>query len=453
MDKKKNIILAVILIVVFLVLVEGTQFFRKKGTSSSELGQAENNSSSSSEVGQGTNNNSIEISANTLNSKMLNQDELFTERDLKQEADLTSAKKYEVSSNTDINITSEGVYVISGTAENVTINVNARDEEKVQLVLDNLSISNTDKECIHVENADKVFITTNTKASFKYLVKDTENATSAILSRSDIVFNGKGTLEIDSNNNAINGKDDVKITGGTYNITASKNGIRANDSIQIVGGTFNIKSGTDGLHAENNDDDSKGFIFINSCELNIEASDDGIHAVSILQIDGGTINVTAGEGLEGTYIQINDGTITIEASDDGINAAKKSSSYTPTIMLNGGYTKVNMKNGDTDGIDSNGDIIINGGTIEVTGSSTFDYDGKAEHNGGTIIVNGKETDAIPNQFMDGMTGGRGGRGFPSNMDGEFERKGPKNFSGDFDGRINPPDMENGFNYQKRQREI
>ena len=32
--------------------------------------------------------------------------------------------------------------------------------------------------------------------------------------------------------------------------------------------------------------------------------------------------------------------------------------------------------GDTDGVDSNGNIIIIGGTVNVTGQSSFDYDGK-----------------------------------------------------------------------------
>ena len=54
-----------------------------------------------------------------------------------------------------------------------------------------------------------------------------------------------------------------------------------------------------------------------------------------------------------------------------------------------------MADGDTDGIDSNGDINIYGGTINVTGSSTFDYDGSATYTGGTIIINGVQVDSIP----------------------------------------------------------
>lgn len=61
---------------------------------------------------------------------------------------------------------------------------------------------------------------------------------------------------------------------------------------------------------------------------------------------------------------------------------------------------------DTDGIDANGSIIVNGGTIDVTGNSTFDYDVSAQYNGGTIIVNGTQVNEIPQSMM----GGRGGFG-------------------------------------------
>ena len=66
----------------------------------------------------------------------LDSDEIFTSRDLEQEPDLSSAKSITVSSNDNITISEEGIYVISGTAENCTIRVEAGKDAKVQLVLD-----------------------------------------------------------------------------------------------------------------------------------------------------------------------------------------------------------------------------------------------------------------------------------------------------------------------------
>lgn len=365
----------------------------------------------------------VTTTLNTSGNGKLSAADLFTDRDLEQTADLSEAKSYTVTDGQDIHITEAGVYVISGSASDVTIYVEAGSDDKVQLVLDGVSITNADFPCIYVKSADKVFVTTtgtentlSVTGSFK--ADGDTNTDGVIFSKADLVLNGTGTLTVSSTDNGIVGKDDLKVTGGTYNITASSKAIEGNDSIRIADGTFTVTAGTDGLHAENSDDDSLGYIYICGGTFTIKAGDDGIHANSLVQIDGGSFTITAAEGIEGTYIQINDGAINIQSGDDGINAAKKSSAYTPTVEINGGEITIAMGAGDTDGIDSNGNIIVNGGTINITGQSGFDYDGTAEFNGGTIIVNGEQLDSIPNQFMG--SGGMGGRG--GNMGGRGGRR-------------------------------
>ena len=75
-----------------------------------------------------------------------------------------------------------------------------------------------------------------------------------------------------------------------------------------------------------------------------------------------------------------------------------------------------MGQGDTDGIDSNGDLIINGGTVNVNAQSPFDYDGQGQLNGCTVYVNGTQVTELTNQMMGGgMGGGRGGMGGDPNM--------------------------------------
>ncbi len=355
-------------------------------------------------------NNSKDIPESASDGPMLDTSEIFTDRDLEQEADLSEAEEYKLSDSEDITITSEGVYVISGEAKNVTIFVEADDSDKVQIVLDSASITNDSAPAIYVKSADKVFVTTTDSSNSLEVTGTFEadgdtNLDAVIFSKDTLVLSGVGTLDITSSDNAVTSKDSLKITGGTINISCTGNAFEAHDAIEVADGDITVTECNDGLHAKDSDDDSVGYIYIAGGTLDITAEDDAIHGTTIVQIDGGKFNLTAAECIEGTYIQVNGGDITISASDDGINAAEKSSSYTPTFEINDGSVKITMGSGDTDGIDSNGNIYINGGTVDIDGQFTFDYDGEAQYNGGTIIENGSESDTITNQFFGGGPGG------------------------------------------------
>ena len=93
---------------------------------------------------------SKESSGNTGESTAAASD-IFTDRDLEQEADLTNAVTYTVTDNQDITISEEGVFVLTGTAKECTIIVDADDSAKVQLVLDGVSITNTDSPAVYVK--------------------------------------------------------------------------------------------------------------------------------------------------------------------------------------------------------------------------------------------------------------------------------------------------------------
>lgn len=404
-DKKMYIIisiLAVILIalVVFAIMPTGTE--------------KNNNTTSNSKTSVEELNISIDSDSDDTDSNW--KDENYT--------DVTLSES--------LNITKAGTYHLTGSIENGSITISVGDNDTVKLILDNVNITNKNGAAIYVENADKVIITlaegsTNTCTDGG----NNEEIDGCIYSKDDLVINGTGTLNVIANNlDAIVSKDDLSIYESTINITANDDGIRGKDSLEIKDATINVTSKEDGLKTTNDTEEEKGYMIIEESNITIKAgddginaetnlkiisgtfdinaADDGIHANGLLQIDNGTFNITAAEGIEATYVKINDGTISIEASDDGINAGNKSDSYSVTIEINGGDITIKMGQGDTDGIDSNGNLYINGGTINVTASSPFDYDGTAEYNGGTLIVNGEETNNITNQMMGGgMPGGMG----------------------------------------------
>ncbi len=370
--------------------------------------------SSSSEVSTQAETYMASGSASASTSTLIDTSQIFTDRDLAQEADLTDASYITLTSGEDVTITEEGVYVISGSVSDCTIIVDA-DSSKVQLVLDGVTITNTVSPAIYVKAADKVFVTTtdstNTlKVTGTFTADGTTNTDAVIFSKDDLVLNGVGTLNIESTANGISGKDDLKITGGTYNITSKEDAIEAKDSISICDGSFTISSEKDGIHSENSDDTSVGYVYISGGSFDIDAAEDGIQATTVLMIDGGNIKINAAEALEGTYVQINDGTLDIYATDDGINASGKSSSYDVVIEINGGDISIEMASGDTDALDTNGKLIVNGGNIDITAQFAFDFDTSAEFNGGTITVNGEEVTEITESMQMGGMGGLGGQG-------------------------------------------
>lgn len=381
---------------------------------------------------QGSSEGKVVTNVSSSSGEAIDTTDLFTDRDLAETADLSEAVTYTVSDGQDIAITAAGVYVITGSASNVTISVEVTDDEKVQLVLDGANITNDSKPVVFVKNADKVFVTTasgtenNLSVTGTFEEMDGTNTDAVIFSKDDLVLNGLGTLNISSTDNGISCKDDLKVTGGTLNLSVQDAALEANDSIAIADGVITVTAANDAMHAENDDDDSVGYIYISGGTLNLTCADDAIHATTIVQIDGGSMNITAAEGIEGTRILINDGTIEIAASDDGINAANKSSAYSPKVEMNGGDVTINMGQGDTDGVDANGDIVISGGTIRVNGQSTFDYDGTGTINGGTVICNGEEVTSLPNQMMGGHGGMGGGFGNQGSMPGN-----PGDMPGDF----------------------
>ena len=419
--KNKSIVLLVLILAAALLL-------SACGTAAILASRDENSSSVSLPAVNSGSSDSVSAAALSAVSGVF--DEAFSDRDLAGDYDLSEAVTITLSgtgasassdgvqiSGSTVTITAAGTYVLSGILDNGSVIVNAAKDDKVQLVLDGAEINSDTFAAIYVVQADKVFITlaegsVNTLTNGGSFVQIDDNDVDAVIfAKDDITFNGSGKLVISSPaGHGIVGKDEVTITGGTYEISSAKCAIRGNDSIAISDGSFTINAGTDGLHAENSDDDTLGNIYIAGGSFTIHAGDDAVHANTLLQIDGGTMSISAAEGLEATYVQINGGEISISASDDGVNAAKKSSAYTPTFEMTGGTLTVVMGQGDTDGIDSNGNVIVSGGTIDVTGQSSFDYDGAAQFTGGTIIVNGRQVTSIPNQMMGGGGFGGGGMG-------------------------------------------
>lgn len=312
-----------------------------------------------------------------------------------------------------LTITEAGTYVLTGTS---TGQVVVDTDGEVRIVLDGVTIDSASGAAIQVDNAELTVLELadgSVNAVSDATTRTDEDIDGAIYSSDDLYLTGSGTLNVTANfADGIVGKDDLWILSGTINVTSVDDGVRGKDSLTIDGGTITIDAAEDGLKSSNDTDLGKGRLTITDGVLTITSGDDAIKAEQQLRITGGTITTDSVEGIEAPVIVIDDGDITVNASDDGLNAsASEIITDGLSITINGGNLSVTMAAGDTDAIDSNGDLTITGGTIDITAQSSFDYDGTGTLTGGTITVNGQQVTELTNQMMGGgpMGGGPGRR--------------------------------------------
>ena len=376
--------------------------------------------------------------------KQLTADDMFSDRDLSGDysecTDITLSDSTASCSDSSVTaadgsvtITKAGTYKFSGTFTGQII-VNAGDSDKVQLVLDNASITKEGSAALYIINADKVFITTvkgteNTISSMGEFASsdDATNVDGAIFSKSDITFNGSGTLNVKcESKHGIVTKDDLKITGGTYNITSASQGLSGKDSVRIAGGNITVTSGTDGIHSENTDDTEKGYVYISGGTLNITSGKDCIDASGTVDIKDGTFTFKAGggssekttgdstESYKGIkadgVLTISGGTFDIDTLDDAIHSSAD-------VTVSGGT--LDISTGD-DGIHSGNNTVVSGGEINIAKC----YEGLE---GQTVTVSGGKVTLTSSD--DGINAAGGDN---QGVGGGF---GPDSFSADSDAKI------------------
>lgn len=157
-----------------------------------------------------------------------------------------------------VTVTAGGDYYISGSCSEGQIYVDTSAEEKVKLVLDGVSLSNSSESAIYVNEAKKCVIETISGTTSTISDNASGNAIGQVIFSNDTLkIKGDGTLNINSAKaHAIASDDDVIIEEGTLNISSGKTGISVHDDVTINGGNNSIMGSTNGIK-------SKGTININ----------------------------------------------------------------------------------------------------------------------------------------------------------------------------------------------
>lgn len=177
-------------------------------------------------------------------------------------------------------------------------------------------------------------------------------------------------------------------TSGGYSGTISAKALKSLASLVIEKGKFTINSADDAIHSNNS-------VKINNGTFSIASGDDAIHADVSIEINDGTINITkCYEGIESASIIFNGGNMSLVSTDDGFNATKGSATEIndgSSLNINDGTIVVNSSKGD--GLDSNGNVNLTGGTVVVHGPQSapevgFDINGTFNVSGGFLIAAG-----------------------------------------------------------------
>lgn len=399
-------------------------------------------------------------------------------------------------SQTDVTITQEGTYTISGSCEEGSLTV-AKNSGNVTLILNSLNLKSSTTAPVSAKSGTSVTVIACGTNTLTDTDRGAVSPKSCINSSGNLIFGGSGILNVNGNNkNGIKADGDLTINELTLNVSATDNAIAADNVLTVSGGSITANSaGGDCLKADPdaitaatlgniiinagkisltasagdaiqalgtltiNDGDitvctgggyktaptdeisTKGIksdsgLIINGGTFNINSSDDAVHSNSDVTITGGTFNIYTGddavhsdalltlknaqinvfssyEALEGKDITIESGKYILTSSDDGINAVgtkteASTSTATPgmpgmpggmggmqkgdaLLTVNGGYIYIKA---DGDGIDSNGNVVMNNGTVLVVGSKNggdgaLDYDSDFKMNGGTVIALGQ----------------------------------------------------------------
>lgn len=300
-----------------------------------------------------------------------------------------SSDGYEID-GTHLTIESSGTYSLSGSCADGSIEVK-KGTTGVTLILNGLEL----------DSADTAPISCNKSTEVTIVAADgSVNALSDSAENNDDEYPDNENAE----NAVIKCKDGSNVTlcgTGTINITASgKNGIKSGATTDAEGeATLTIKELTLNISAPVNDAiNAEQLLNIESGTLNISAADDAVHSDLVLNIgaagtDGPTINISeCYEGLEAAELNVLSGNISIMSSDDCLNATNSDlGSYDFAMNISGGT--INAYSSEGDGFDSNGDLNISGGIIAVwtanrADNQPLDADGTLNISGGTVLAAG-----------------------------------------------------------------
>lgn len=331
-------------------------------------------------------------------------------------------------------LNAKNVYIeLAGGSENSITDAREAKEESDEETVETESEETEEDYTAAIYSKDDLVITGTGSLTVKAGYKD------GITSKDDLELES-GTLIVEAVDDGIVGKDSVVVTEASVTVTAGDDGVKATNDEEEDKGYIQIDGNSVTIDAQDKGIDATKTVTINGGEIDIKAGDEGIEGLDVV-INDGDINIDAGDD----GINISDGSGSSEmafpggdmphmgeppaggqapqmgeapAEDQmpqmgeapaegqwpemaipeipadngekmrGMGGGMMDQAIDGTLTINGGNLTVYAEG---DGLDSNGSILMNGGTVLVygptrSGNGAIDYNGTFEVNGGILMV-------------------------------------------------------------------
>lgn len=286
---------------------------------------------------------------------------------------------------TALTIKAEGTYVLKGSCTDGSVKVK-KETKNVVIVLDGLTLTSQTTAPICVNKTAEAEIiaaagTENTLAdTAANASSDNADAEKAVIKAKDgstLTLSGSGTVNVSANGkNGIKGGATTALTvkEQNLNITSVDNALASDGSVTINSGNIHIKSTEgDGIKStpDDGDTDSAGTITLNGGIVTVEQAADGIQAANEITITDGSYKVVCSDNAikSDLSVQVDGGTLDLTAGGDGIKASNATSDTTTDTTTDSSTTTDDSTTDDAATTTMTGDITINGGdiTINATG--------------------------------------------------------------------------------------
>ncbi len=323
-------------------------------------------------------------------------------------------------------------YVVSGITTNGSLKIYGT--YKFNLLLNGTSITNPQGAAINIQCGKKITVQAVDKTNNQlmdgtvYTLTEGEDMKGTLFSEGQLIFMGTGTLSIIGKyKHAIATDDYCRIQDGDITIIgAVGDAIHANDYIQIDGGKLTTKTAGDGLDCE------EGYITIVGGTQVIKTTGKkghGLKSETDININTtGTLDVSvegiASKGMSaGANINIYEGSITIKTAGSAVYETEEADFASPAgikcdgeLIIEGGVLNITSSGAGGKGISADGNLVINNGIITVvTSGDNFVYnndntaakaiksDANVTINGGTISIKTSKTEAEGLESKDILT--------------------------------------------------